>query len=154
MKFAALIFTIFGGDFFLKNYMEKHLKWGEEKEICKGRILLHRYHNLGAALNILNKCPWALKIICGGMLLVLGIFWFLLLGKKENSGILLGLSLLLGGGASNYYDRIMRGHVVDYFSFHTPWNWLNRIIFNISDLCIFLGGILVMLKCKRGCFGK
>ena len=150
MKFAALIFTIFGGDFFLKNYMEKHLKWGEEKGICKGRILLRRYHNSGAALNILNKCQKTLKVICGGMLLILGAVWFLLMRKKDNFGIMLGLSLLLGGGASNYYDRIFRGYVVDYFSFHTSWKWLDRIIFNISDLCTFLGGIMVMLKCKRG----
>ncbi len=150
MKFTALILGIFGGDAFLKNYMEKHLKWGEEREICRGKILLRRYHNTGSAFNILKKSQRALKAGCGGMLLLLGAFWFLLLGKKENSLILLGLSLLIGGGASNYYDRISRGYVVDYFSFQTPWNWLNRIIFNISDLCIFLGGILVMLKCKKG----
>ncbi len=149
MKYTAVILTIFGGDFFLKNYMEKHLNLGEEREICKGRILLRRYHNPGTALNILKKCQGTFKAACGIMLLILGIFWFILVRKKENFGTILGLSLLLGGGASNYYDRISRGYVVDYFSFHTPWNRLNRIIFNISDLCIFLGGMILIWKCRN-----
>ncbi|MEY8391686.1 signal peptidase II [Lachnospiraceae bacterium 45-W7] len=150
MKFAILSFTIFGGDFFLKTYMERHLKGGEEKEICRGRILLRRHHNSGMALNMLKNCRTALKIICGSMLLLLGSLWFIFLGRKENSGILLGLSLLLGGGASNFYDRISRGYVIDYFSFCTPFRWLNQIVFNISDLCIFAGAILGIWNCERG----
>jgi len=59
--------------------------------------------------------------------------------------VLLGLSLLLGGGGSNLYDRITKGYVVDYFSFRTPWRWLNRIVFNISDFCIFFGSIFVAI---------
>ncbi len=144
MKFAVLSLTIFGGDFFLKNHMEKHLNRGEERRICKGRILLRRHHNYGMALNMLKNCQTALKVVCGSLLLLLGAFWFLLLSKKENPGILLGVSLLLGGGASNFYDRIARGYVVDYFSFCTPFHWLNQIIFNVSDLCIFMGGILAV----------
>ena len=98
---------------------------------------------------MLEKRPGLVKRLCGGMMLVFGIVWFLLLRKKENPGILLGLSLLLGGGASNLYDRIAKGYVVDYFSFRTPWKRLNRINFNLSDLCIFLGGILLVLCGKQ-----
>ena len=61
---------------------------------------------------------------------------------------MLGLSLAIGGGANNFYDRAKRGYVVDYFSFRTPWKRLNQMIFNLSDLCIFLGSLLIVL------FGK
>lgn len=55
MKYLSLIAAIFTGDFFLKNHMEKTLEQGKTKEILKGRILLRKYHNEGACLNIGEK---------------------------------------------------------------------------------------------------
>ncbi|MFV0344120.1 MAG: signal peptidase II, partial [Anaerocolumna sp.] len=34
-----------------------------------------------------------------------------------------------------------KGYVVDYFSF----KWLKKIVFNISDICIFIGGALITI---------
>ena len=149
MKYAAVAVTVFAGDFFLKKHMEEQRDLKEQTEICGGRIVVRKYHNEGVALNFLEKRPELVKKICGTILLVLGILWFLLLRRKENPGILLGLSLLVGGGASNLYDRLTKGYVVDYFSFRTPWKKFNQIIFNLSDMCIFLGGILVVLFGKK-----
>lgn len=143
MKFAIMAATIFAGDTLLKNQMEKRLRWGKEKAICKGKIFLCRHHNYGAALNMLEKQPSLVRGLCAGILLVVGGIWFLLLRKKENAGMLLGLSFLLGGGASNLYDRVSRGYVIDYVRFQTPWKRLNRIVFNVSDFFIFLGGMLL-----------
>ncbi len=141
MRYAAAAAAIFTGELLLKNQAEKRLEWGKQIKICRGKILLHKYHNYGVALNLLEKRPGLIQALCGGMLLILGSLWFWLIQKKENPGVLLAFALLLGGGASNYYDRLKRGYVVDYFSFHTPFKSLNRIIFNLSDLCIFLGGM-------------
>ncbi len=148
MTFVLLAVLVAVGDIFLKNHFEKELQWGEERRICGGKVLLCRYHNRGVALNVFEKRPGIIKYFCGGMLLFLGIIWFLISKKKKNLGIRLGLSLLTGGGAGNLYDRVTRGYVVDYFSFQTSWNWLNRIVFNLSDLAIFLGAFLVSLKGK------
>lgn len=143
MKYAAVAAAVFAGDFFLKKQSEKRKDWNE-REICRGRIVLKKYHNRGAALNFMEGRPGLLKKISFGMLLVLGILWYLFWRKKENPAVLLGLSLAIGGGANNFYDRLKRGYVVDYFSFRTPWNWLNQIIFNISDLCIFIGTLIAV----------
>ncbi|MCI9448045.1 MAG: signal peptidase II [Lachnospiraceae bacterium] len=148
MIFAAVAAAVFCGDFVLKKYAQEHMGKGKAKRVCKGRILLHRYYNHGAALNFLEKCPGAVRNLCGGLLLAVGISWALLLRRKDNPGLLLGLSLLLGGGGSNFYDRITKGYVVDYFSFRTPWKWLNQIVFNLSDFCIFVGSILVAVARK------
>ncbi len=56
--------------------------------------------------------------------------------------IKLGLSFVVGGAFSNVYDRLVRRYVVDYFSFNVKWERLRRIVFNISDLFIFLGSFL------------
>lgn len=143
MIFAAMAAAVFFGDFFIKKFAQEHMGKGKAKRICGGRILLHRYDNRGAALNFLEKRPRAVRNLCGGFLLAVGICWAFLLRRKDNPGVLLGLSLLLGGGGSNLYDRVTKGYVVDYFSFRTPWKWLNRIVFNVSDFCIFAGSILV-----------
>lgn len=148
MIYAAVALAIFLGDFFLKRYAETHIETGEHRQICGGRIVLHRYHNRGAVLNFLEKSPGLVRNLCGSLLLTLGIAWALLLRKKDNPGVLLGLSLLLGGGGSNLCDRITKGYVVDYFSFRTPFSRVNRIVFNISDFIIFLGSILVAVARK------
>ena len=149
MKYAAAVAAVFAGDFFLKEHVEQRRGWNEETELLGGRIVWKKYHNRGAALNCMEKRPGLVKQISGMMLLILGILWFFFFRKKENPAVLLGLSLVLGGGGSNYYDRLRRGYVVDYFSFRTPWKWLNQIIFNISDLCIFLGLFMAVLAESR-----
>lgn len=146
MKYAAIAAAVFAGEVFLKKHMEKQK---EEREILGGRVVLKTYHNEGAALNFMEEHPERVKKVCGVLLLILGILWYLLFRKKKNKGILLGFGLVIGGGASNLYDRAARGYVVDYFSFRTPWRHLNQVVFNLSDLCIFLGSILCVLSAKR-----
>ena len=145
MKYAVIAAGLFAGDFFVKNYAEQHLKQGKHIPVWKGRIILQKYYNNGAALNFMEHSPRLLQRVCGGILLVLGVLWCLLQRKQGNPCVLLGLSMILGGGASNMHDRMTKGYVVDYFSFHTPWERLNRVVFNLSDLFIFLGSILIIL---------
>lgn len=145
MVYAGLVAVLFAGDFFLKQQVDKRIEKEERKEICNGKIVIRKYYNKGAALNFMEKSPRALRTVCGGMILMLGIIWYLLLRNKKNPGILLGISMILGGGASNLYDRIVKGHVVDYFSFQTPWERVNRVVFNISDMFIFLGSIFMVI---------
>lgn len=145
MVYAVIVAVLFAGDFFLKKYVDKRIDETAEKEICCGKIVIRKLYNNGAALNFMEKSPKVLRTVCGGFLLLLGIIWYLLLRNKKNPGIVLGISMILGGGCSNLYDRIVYGHVVDYFSFKTPWEKLNRIVFNISDMFIFLGSILMLI---------
>ncbi len=55
LKYLSLIAAIFTGEYFLKNRMEKELESGKTREILKGRILLRKYHNEGACLNLGEK---------------------------------------------------------------------------------------------------
>ncbi|MDE7359775.1 MAG: signal peptidase II, partial [Lachnospiraceae bacterium] len=56
-----------------------------------------------------------------------------------------GLALLLGGAYSNTYDRLTRKYVVDYVSFPVKNRRIRRIVFNISDFCIMIGALLLVL---------
>jgi signal peptidase II len=54
---------------------------------------------------------------------------------------------LLAGGASNAYDRVKRGYVVDYFIINK--GWLKRTIFNLADMFLFLGGVICAVTGKK-----
>ena len=56
-----------------------------------------------------------------------------------------GLAFLLGGAYSNTYDRLMRKYVVDYVSFPVKNKKIRNIVFNISDFCIAVGALLMVL---------
>ena len=94
-------------------------------------------------LEFLAKWPRLVQVFCGAALTVICVLFLFLLREKGSRGLKLGLALILGGGASNLCDRLTKGHVVDYFSFKSRFPRLQRIIFNLSDLFIFLGALLV-----------
>ena len=64
---------------------------------------------------------------------------------EDSIGRKLGLTMVLGGALSNTYDRVFRGYVVDYFSFNVKWKKLSSVIFNIADLFIFIGSLMMSL---------
>ena len=148
MKYAFVAAAVFAGDFYQKKHMEER-EFQEGKELLWGRVVLKKYHNKGAAMNFLEKKPATVKRACGALLLVLGIFWWILLRRKANPCILLGLSLVLGGGANNFYDRVKRGYVVDYFSFGFGGKRFSRIVFNLSDFGIIIGAMMAALAGTR-----
>ncbi len=135
--------AVFGLDAAVKYKMEKELPEEGDGTLCCGDIiLLRKTYNKGAMLGMGRKAP---RAVAGATaLLAVGLACALRSGMKEKGGGMykLGLAFLLGGGANNVCDRLVNGHVIDYFSFRVKWKWLNKIIFNLSDMFIFLGAVL------------
>lgn len=146
MLYLLLILSIFILEWKIKNYMDATYDDSREDKILKNKIRLHKYHNHGAFLNLMEKKKKLLHLISVVFTLAVLIFFIFTLFFKGNRILKLGLSLLLGGAFSNTYDRLSRDYVVDYFSFCTPFKKLNQIVFNISDFCIIVGSLLVVLK--------
>ena len=146
MGFLCIVALIFAGELGIKNYVEKKRNAGEEKEICKGRILLRKYHNKGACMNLGEKKS---NVVAGLSLILtaaLALVFLFTLTRHGNGWLKAGLSLLLGGAFSNTYDRLKRKYVVDYFSFGVKWEPLRAIVFNISDFCILIGALIIAIK--------
>lgn len=144
--FIGIAVSIFLLDFVIKGYIEKKIAGKEEQRILKEKIIIKKHHNYGAALNFMDRKPRAVlifsSIIFGLVLIIFGI----LLTKKRKVLLKTAFSFLIGGAASNIYDRAVRGYVVDYFSIHTGWKVMDRIIFNLSDWFIFIGSLLAILS--------
>ena len=146
MGYLCIAALIFAGELGIKNYVEKKRNAGEEKEICKGRILLRKYHNKGACMNLGEKKS---NVVAGLSLILttaLALVFLFTLTRHANGWLKAGLSLLLGGAFSNTYDRLKRKYVVDYFSFGVKWEPLRAIVFNISDFCILIGALIIAIK--------
>lgn len=142
---AALAVGIFLLDLLIKNYMEKHLEEGETRFFCKGRLLLKKYHNRGAFLDLGEKRQGAVALVSLLLTLFMTVIFLSTFSFRGNAALKAGLALLLGGAYSNTYDRLTRRYVVDYVSFPVKNERFRRIVFNISDFCILVGALLMTL---------
>lgn len=139
---GTIIFIV---DLLIKNHIEKLPENKVEKSYVNGKINLQRYHNKGGALDCFSNYPAFFKAISNSFFLMAMGYMLYLLPKKRNYMLKTGMALLTGGAASNQYDRMERGYVVDYLKFGVGWKWLRKIVFNLSDFCIFFGAFLVVL---------
>lgn len=151
MLYIGVILLILLVDEGVKEYIERKIKKGERRLICGEKIIVTKSYNEGAALRVLEGHPLLLKCISGGVLVFLVIYLFVLMREEKDRGLKLAVSLILGGGLSNYIDRFVRGYVIDYFTFAGKDKKVGRkVIFNLSDLCIFIGsGIFAFREIKR-----
>lgn len=131
-------------ELFVKNQVEKKGKIGVTKELFGGKILIRKHHNQGIVLNKGQKRQRCVAMVSFLLTMSLSVF-ALFLGDKGNALMKTGLSLMLGGAFNNTYDRLFRKYVVDYLSFGVKSERFRRIIFNLSDFCIIIGAILLVV---------
>lgn len=109
---------------------------------ARGWIRLHRNHNSGFPFGVLRRRP---DLVKGLPLMVVSALIGALAALSLRKGALLeklGLAVTIGGALSNTYDRLVRGYVVDYFTIE--WKKLRQVVFNLGDLFIFVGALLVL----------
>lgn len=136
---AAAVFVL---DYCLKRQVEEKPD-DYRKEILGGRILLRKSHNRGAMMNLMDERQQLVAGFSLGLTVSLTAAWLYLLGRRGFGLMKTGLSLLIGGACSNVFDRLKRRYVVDYFSFQVKWKRMQKIVFNLGDICIFLGTFLL-----------
>ena len=80
---------------------------------------------------------------------LLGLLAYLLTSRKLKIIDITALSLFLGGGVSNFYDRATNsGAVIDFLNIGL--GSLRTEIFNVADMAIMLGaGILLFVSFKQ-----
>jgi signal peptidase II len=97
--------------------------------------------NTGAMLGFGSALPdglrfWLLTVLVGVLLIALLIFLFI--SQKLTTPQMIALSLICGGGVSNFIDRVMNdGRVVDFMNMGI--GWLRTGIFNLADVQIMFG---------------
>jgi lipoprotein signal peptidase len=144
--FSTFLFII---DFKIKTKIEHMPNNVFPFNICSDKITIHKSHNKGLAFNFLENSRFSTLFIPISVLLNLLTRFTILLSRKGNILKKFSFSLILSGGLGNIYDRIAYGYVVDYFSFNFKSKYLDKIkciIFNLSDIFIFVGTILLIVS--------
>ena len=121
----------------------KYLMFYNYKKFINKGFLLFRLDfvkNYGAAFNIFsgNRIFLSLISIIFSILLI-----YLILRKNTlNQFEILSYSFILGGTIGNGIDRILKGFVIDFINL----NNINFPVFNIADISINIGFILILLR--------
>ncbi|MEQ4305424.1 signal peptidase II [Plantactinospora sp. B6F1] len=109
-------------------------------------LSLRLLYNPGAAFSIGTGVTWIFTIIAAVAVVALtGAAW-----KVRNRAWALALGLLLGGAGTHLLDRLFRepgfarGHVVDFI------DYAGFFVGNVADICLVLGGALILLLYLRG----
>ena len=94
--------------------------------------------NRGVAFGMFQNGTVFFAITTSIVIIVAAIF--LIKNYKKNKLFSIALSLIIGGGLGNLYERIVHGYVVDYLrlSFFPP-------ICNFADYCITAGTICLII---------
>ena len=95
--------------------------------------------NTGISYGLLDGLPvWTLGVVMLVAILALSIWWL----RADSFLIRMGLAFCIGGALSNALDRLLYGAVADFFHLH--WGNWSFYIFNLADIAITIGVILLI----------
>ena len=110
--------------------------------IIKGFFYLVEHHNYGVAWSSFEHNVFIIYIV---PLLAIGFFlyFFKSVDFKKKLFYSLSVSFMISGTLGNYIDRLFRGYVVDFLSFH--FGSYVYPTFNIADSLLVVGVILFVV---------
>lgn len=104
--------------------------------VIQGFLWLTYTRNTGIVFGLFSRAPWVLWVTFTVTLILSFVSSFI----KGPSLTKIGLQMIVGGAIGNIIDRFRFGYVVDFINLrYFP------AIFNIADLFITIGGVLILL---------
>lgn len=129
-----------------KNVVARTVTLYESVPVIPGFFNITRIHNRGAIFGTFsqtnNKLVFALLTAASIAVLALVVAYFF---KTPASDKLMkvSLTLIMAGALGNQFDRLVRGHVIDFLDFYVGrahWPF-----FNAADSCITIGACLMLV---------
>lgn len=140
---ASIFLLVFfvGLDQWTKWAIDNSMKPQEVIEIIPGLFNLHYVFNEGAGFSMLEGVGMPffviLTIVCLGFM----VYYFY---EAKDLRIQLSLAVIAAGAIGNMLDRMLLGHVRDFFSVYI-FGWPFPI-FNVADICITVGFVLLIIS--------
>ena len=145
-KVALLSLIVLVFDQILKFIIRSKLVLNETINVIANFFNITYVENDGAAWNILSGNKIILILIA--LLVLFFIFYYFIFNKKLNKIEVIAYSLFIGGLLGNLWDRIFIGRVIDYLDFKIFG--YNFPVFNLADMCIVLGVLIIIINEIRG----
>lgn len=128
-----------------KSLIEVFFKFNESIQIIKDFFYITVVHNTGGAWSIFDNHSYFFILFSIIAVIILIKFMFSFKNNLRNN---IAFSLTIGGILSNLADRIFLGHVRDFLDFKLFG--YNYPIFNIADIAIVIGVILLIVAIIKG----
>ena len=127
----------------VRNNFESYI----ETSIVGDIFTLIKVENTGAFLGMGSELPETLRVlllIILPVIVLVGITVYTYLEKSLDKTSIIGFSLIIGGGVGNIFDRIVYGSVTDFL--YLNFEFFKTGIFNIADLSVTIGMILILIS--------
>ena len=138
--------AVMTADLISKNIVDKKLGFNQEIPVIKETLCLKKVYNRGAAFGLFSDNPVLLGILSGlAFLNVLTVFKRTI-EKDSNRVQRFAAAFVLGGAMGNMVSRLKPGYVVDFLCVKLK---KNAPVFNVADIFITLGTIILLKKQKN-----
>lgn len=128
-----------------KSLIAIYFKLNQSVKVIANFFYITFVQNTGGAWSIFENHSSILIIVSIVAFLILIKFMFHFQNNLRNN---FAFGLTFGGILSNLADRIFLGHVRDFLDFHI-WGY-HYPVFNIADIAIVLGGLLLIIAILKG----
>jgi signal peptidase II len=144
---VILLVTNVGCDQISKYYVRENLEYNVQKTVIHNIITITKVENTGAFLSLGDHLPRFIYIFLMIILplIVLGYALYYLLTSDNLSKLLIvGITLIVGGGLGNIIDRIIYGSVTDflYFDFYL----FHTGVVNLADITLTTGFFILIYE--------
>ena len=145
----CLLGTTVGCDRVTKHLATTELAGAHSQSFFYDTVRLQYAENTGAFLSLGANLPdpirtWLLTVGVAVLLIVVAV---LAIKHGWEGTSLAGATLMWAGGLSNLIDRATHGHVVDFINLGI--GSLRTGIFNIADVAVSLGAVLVVFGDRK-----
>jgi signal peptidase II len=142
VRFGRILFVIvavasFALDRLTKLLVEQQLRVGEQVSVIGDLLQLRHVRNRGIAFGLFSDA--GMLVVVGTLIVGVLLFVFMLRVQPDDLLTITGGALITGGAMGNLVDRVQYHYVVDFL--HLP-SWPT---FNVADVCITVGVVLVLL---------
>jgi signal peptidase II len=145
---GVLLFSCIGCDQATKHIAKSSLEFATPHSFFNDFLRLQYAENPGGMMSFGAELHpevrfWFLTVFVGVMLS--GILIYTIFSSKLTRFQVASLTLIVGGGFSNLFDRLFNeGHVIDFLN--VGLGSIRTAIFNFADVVILLGALLLLLS--------
>ena len=137
MLWVIIILTAVLLDQVSKYLITIFIEYGSQLPVIKDFFYITYTRNKGAAWGILQDGRY---FFIGVTIIVSAVLVYMLV-KSDNRVLRTSLSMILGGAAGNFIDRVRVGSVVDFLDFY--FGSYNFPTFNVADSFVVVGTFIL-----------